>query len=80
METFIRENGYDKNGVLQLDEFFSKCSESLDYEGTKASTVELEEYNKMKASVEEYHGFYIGRYELSYGGATKGQSKKCITI
>ena len=29
-----------------------------------------EEYNKMMASVEKYHGFYVGRYELGLEGTT----------
>ena len=39
---------------------------SLDSESTYCSepyTTEVAEYNRMKTSVENNHGFYIGRYE-----------------
>ncbi len=79
MTTFVREVGY-YNGQIQTETNgivdFSKCSEPLDYEGTKASETELAEYNKMKASVEEYKGFYIGRYEISHDATGGVQSKK----
>ena len=73
MSTFVREQGY-RNASLQNN--FFDCTEPLDYSGTKASESERKEYDNMMASVEEYHGFYIGRYEMSNDGNNNAQSKK----
>ena len=77
MSTFVREAGYVRgnlqsatNGVID----FEKCEEPYN----QATLGERQEYENMMASVEEYHGFYIGRYEISKSedGAGKAQSKK----
>ncbi len=76
---FVREDGY-KDGTLQTyikssDGTSGAASEPLNYDGVIASESEIEEYNAMKASVEKYKGFYIGRYEASDNGSGKAQSK-----
>jgi len=75
MSTFVRECGY-YNGELQTNLLFTDFSEPLNYKEVVASQYEIDEYNKMKASVEAYHGFYIGRYEISNDGSDNAQSKK----
>ena len=71
METFVREQGY-YNGSLQTNFPFTSFSEPF----ATGSEEEKEEYEKMKESVREYKGFYIGRYEISNDGSNKAQSKK----
>ncbi len=72
---FVRENGYGYDGRIQEDVGPSgSISEPLNYFGSIASLSETEEYNAMKASVEKYKGFYIGRYETSNNGSGKAQS------
>ena len=40
------------------------------------STLYQEEYDKMVKQVEKYHGFYVGRYEMSLNSTTgEAQSK-----
>ena len=72
MSTFVREAGYN-NGQIQTSDF-EKCEEPY----SQATLGERQEYENMMASVEEYHGFYIGRYEISQSenGSEKPQSKK----
>ncbi len=74
MTTFVREVGY-YNGQIQTETNgivdFSKCSEPYE-----TNLGEKQEYENMLASVKEYGGFYIGRYEISNDGAEKAQSKK----
>ena len=71
MEAFVREQGYF-DGSLQTNYPFVSFSEPF----ATGSQVELEEYEKMKESIREYKGFYIGRYEISNDGNNKAQSKK----
>ncbi len=76
MSTFVREQGYNKDGNLQTDRLFEDFSEPFNYGGITASQDEMDEYNKVIESVKEYHGFYIGRYEISNDGSNNVQSKK----
>ena len=43
------------------------------------STLYQEEYDKMVKQVEKYHGFYVGRYEMSLNSEGEAQSKGEVT-
>ena len=43
------------------------------------STLYQEEYDKMVKQVEKYHGFYVGRYEMSLNSEGEAQSKGKVT-
>ena len=57
IERFVRQDGYYNLSIQTLPADSSEPYTKEDYSD------ELEEYNSMKASVEEHKGFYIGRYE-----------------
>ncbi len=71
---FVREDGY-YNKMRQNYVSDGYVTEPLDYDEVIASNSEIEEYNAMKASVEKYEGFYIGRYEASDNGSGRAQCK-----
>ena len=73
MSTFIREEGY-VSGTVQT--MLKNCSEPINYNGIEASDEEKGIYHNMIASVNKYHGFYMGRYEASNDGNGNAQSKK----
>ena len=72
-------NSYDNNstyldiikGILTGNENASKYANI-----TAFKTTMQEDYNAMIKSVEEYGGFYIGRYEMSKSSSNTAQSKK----
>ena len=60
--------------------YADESSYNQDEDGDKVVTEDSlqEEYNKMMESVEQYHGFYVGRYELGLEG-TKPVVKNAST-
>ena len=72
---------YTKNGTAVIPVGFAIVPELDDVsEGLVISDVandtEVEDYNKMKKSVEENKGFYIGRYETGIDENNKAVVKK----
>ena len=73
MSKFVREEGYVDN---KLQTILKNTSEPLNYNGVVASQEEQRIYHNMIESVTNYHGFYMGRYEVSNDGNEKPESKK----
>ena len=69
---FVRKDGYADNS-LQTFVSNGTCQEPLTSGGYDT---EVEDYNKMKKSVEENKGFYVGRYETGKDENNKAVVKK----
>ena len=65
-------SSYREPAYLTDSSYADESSYNQDEDGNKIVTEDglQEEYNKMMASVEKYHGFYVGRYELGLEGTT----------
>ena len=75
MSEFVARDGWT-NGVKQTFVFSGEILEPY----TSGYSTEVEEYNKMRGSVEKYGGFYIGRYETGKGTADTLVVKKGANI
>ena len=65
-------SSYREPAYLTDSSYADGSSYNQDGDGNKIVTEDSlqQEYNKMMASVEQYHGFYVGRYELGLEGTT----------
>lgn len=65
-------SGYREPAYLTDSSDADESSYNQDEDGNKIVTEQglQEEYNNLMKSVEQYHGFYIGRYELGLEGTT----------
>ena len=65
-------SSYREPAYLTSSSYADESSYNQDEDGNKIVTEDSlqKEYNKMMTSVEQYHGFYVGRYELGLEGTT----------
>ena len=75
LNSFKREDGFSANQPQNLVAS-GKATEPFNYNSKVSSQTEINEYKNMIESVKKYGGFYIARYEASYGNNGVVQSIK----